>query len=180
MFNLRIHKALPRAMLLGLIGAAVAGSIVVYTNIQATDLGPGNQNVSLAVNTFVDDSEVTVDNSSITIVSASAVAAGGSAPGVEATVLTYAAVNSILTVDDYSYTFDMHETSGSDWEADNLNDFRIRTFAYDADGTTSTLLSTLFVDQGATDPAIEGVTVTIDLTFTTAIYDHFDIIVDRQ
>ena len=74
----------------------------------------------------------------------------------------------------------MHETNGADWEADNANDFRIRVFGFDANANTNTLLSTLYADQGATSGSVEGVTVTIDLTFNTAVYDNFDIFVDRQ
>jgi len=177
-----LRNSFPRAILLGLIGAIVAGSLVVYTNIQATDLTPsGGSGISLAVNTFTDDPEVTIDNSSLSIVSANTGATAG-APGVESglSVPPYPAVNGILTVDNYSYTFDMHETAGGDWEADTLNDFRIRVFGFDAAGPTSTLLSTLYAQQAAADGGVEGVTVTVDLTFNTAVYDNFDIIVDRQ
>ncbi len=178
-----LRNSFPRAILLGLIGAIVAGSLVVYTNIQATDLTPsGGSGISLAVNTFTDDPEVTIDNSSLTIVSANTTAAGDSAPGVPVTGPSpYPAVNGILTADNYSYTFDMHETSAGDWATTTLDDFRIRVFGFDAAGPTSTLLSTLYADQASVDAGnIEGVTVTVDLTFNTAVYDNFDIIVDRQ
>lgn len=181
--NPLIRNSFPRAILLGLIGAIVAGSLVVYTNIQATNLTPsGGSGISLAVNTFTDDPEVTIDNASLSIVSASTGAVGDAPAGIEAglSVPPYPAVNSILTVDNYAYTFDMHETLGGDWEADTLNDFRIRVFGFDAGGPTSTLLSTLYAQQAAADGGVEGVTVTIDLTFNTAVYDNFDIIVDRQ
>ena len=43
-----------------------------------------------------------------------------------------------------------------------------------------TLLTTLYLQQAAADPAAEGATVMVDFSSATAIFDHFYVIVDRQ
>ena len=173
-------QAIYRAVLLGLVAAVLTGFVVVYANIGATDLGGGDENIDLSVNTFVGDTEVTVSNSEISIVAATAAAAGESPPGVEADVSTFPAVNNALTADNYSYTFEMKETADGDWLTGES--FRIRVYGYDSTGPTSTLLTTLYAKQDTDNAAaaVEGVTVTVDLGTSTSIYDHFDIIVDRQ
>jgi hypothetical protein len=173
-------QAIYRAVLLGLVGAILTGFIVAYANIGATDLGGGDENIDLSVNTFVGDAEVTVANSDISIVPANGLAAGDTPPGVEANVATFPLVNNTLSADNYSYSFEMKETSNGDWQAGES--FRIRVFGYDSAGPTSTLLATLYVQQDTDNAAatVEGVRVTVDLGTSTSIYDHFDIIVDRQ
>lgn len=48
--------ALTRATLLGLVGALLMTTVVVgYANVSATDLGSGDEEISLAVNTFVNE-----------------------------------------------------------------------------------------------------------------------------
>ena len=173
-------KALTRATLLGLVGALLTtGFVVVYANISATDLGAGDEEISLSVNTFVDDTEVTVDNSAIGIVSATAGALGDTTgTAVETVIAAYAPVNNALTADRYSYAFDMHETAVADWLAGEQ--FRIRVYGYDSAGPTSTLLATLYTKQvTAVGATIEGVRVTVDLGSTSAVKDNFDIIIDR-
>ncbi|MFQ6029261.1 MAG: hypothetical protein ACE5Q6_17430 [Dehalococcoidia bacterium] len=173
-------QAIYRAVLLGLVGAVLTGFIVVYANIGATDLGGGDESVDLSVNTFIGDTEVTVANSDISIVSASGPAAGTGPPGVEADVSTFPAVNNTMTGDNYSYTFEMKETSNGDWLAGES--FRIRVYGHDSAGPTTALLATLYAKQDTDNAAaaVEGVNVTVDLGTATSIYDHFDIIVDRQ
>lgn len=173
-------QALYRAFLLGFVGAVLTGFIVAYANIGATDLGGGDENVDLSVNTFVGDTEVTVANSDISIVAATGAAAGTTPTGVETDVTTFPAVNNALTADNYSYTFEMKETSDGDWLAGES--FRIRVYGYDSSGPTTTLLATLYAKQDVNNAAasVEGVKVTVDLGTSSSIYDHFDIIVDRQ
>ena len=173
-------QALYRAFLLGFVGAVLTGFIVAYANIGATDVGGGTESIDLSVNSFVGDTEVTVANSDIGIVSASGAAAGTSPSGVEANVVTFPAVNNALTADNYSYTFEVKETSNGDWLAGES--FRIRVYGYDSAGPTTTLLTTLYAKQDANNAAaaVEGVQVTVDLGTASSIYDHFDIIVDRQ
>jgi hypothetical protein len=173
-------KTLFRAILLGVFGAIVTGFIVAYANVGATDLGGGDENIDLSVNTFVGDVEVTVENSEIAIVTATAAAAGNTPTGVEADVSTFPSVNNALNAGNYGYTFTMRETANGDWLASES--FRIRVYGYDSAGPTTSLLATLYVKQDTNNAAaaVEGVLVTIDLGLTNAIYDKFDIIVDRQ
>ena len=98
----------------------------------------------------------------------------------EANVATYPAVNNALTADNYSYTFEVKETSDGDWLAGES--FRIRVYGYDSAGPTTTLLTTLYARQDTNNAAaaVEGVQATVDLGTASSIYDHFDIIVDRQ
>ena len=169
-----------RAALFGLVGAILTTGIVVgYANITATDLGTGNDEVKLAVKTFVDDTEVTLDNTVLGIVSTTGGAVGDTTGGaVETVVATYAAVNNALTADNYFYSFDLHETVANDWLAGEK--FKIQVFGYNSSGSTSTLLATLYTKQDtAVDATIEGVRVTVDLGSSTSINDNFDIIVER-
>ena len=174
-----LSTAFKRAALFGVVGAILTTGIVVgYANITATDLGSGDEDISLSVNTFVDDTEVTVDNAGLGIVSATAGAAGDTTgTAVETVVATYAAVNNALTADNYSYSLDMHESAAGDWLVGEK--FRIRVFGYDAAGPTSTLLATLYTKQVTADAGFEGVRVTVDLGSASAVNDNFDIIIDR-
>ena len=124
----KLFTGLKRTAVLGLVGALLMTGVVVgYANISATDVGPGNDEVSLNVQTFVDDTEVTVDNAALGIVSSTGAAVGDSTGGaVETVVAAYAAVNNALTADNYSYAFDMHETTNNDWATGEK--FRIRVF----------------------------------------------------
>ena len=169
-----------RGLLLGLAGAVISGLVVVYANIGATDIGGGTETIDLSVNSFTGDTEVTVANSDISIVAATAAAAGTSAPGIEANVATFPAVNNALTADNYSYTFEMKETANGDWLVSE--NFRIRVYGHDTSGPTTTLLATLYTQQASNNAAaaVEGVTVTVDLGLASAVYNNFDIIVDRQ
>ena len=173
-------KTLYRAILLGVCGAIATGFVVAYANVGATDLGGGDQNIDLSVNTFVGDVEVTVENSDISIITATAAAAGDSPTGVEADVSTFPSVNNALTAGNYGYTFSMRETADGDWLTGES--FRIRVYGYDSAGPTTTLLATLYAKQDTDNAAaaVEGVTVTVDLGMSSAIFDKFDIIVDRQ
>ena len=87
-----LSTAFKRAALFGLVGAfLMTGFVVVYANITATDLGSGNDEVKLGVKTFVNDTEVTLDNSVLGIVSTTSAAVGDSTgTAVETVVATYA------------------------------------------------------------------------------------------
>ena len=175
-----LTTAFKRAALFGLVGAVLmTGFVVVYTNITATDLGVGNDEVKLAVKTFVNDTEVTLDNSVLGIVSTSGGAVGDTTgTAVETVVAAYAAVNNALTADNYSYSFDLHESSAADWLAGEK--FKIQVYGYNSSTSTSTLLTTLYTKQvTAVSGTIEGVRVTVDLGSSTSINDNFDIIVER-
>ena len=169
------------AIVLGAAAAIVTSAVVGYTAISATDINPGgagDEQISLAVNTYVADADVTIENPEIVISTSSISAAGGSAPGVEA-VDTLPGVNTAVTADNYAYQFEVKESGVATLLVGE--DLRIRVYGYDSSGPTTTLLATLYTQQAVSDTGnVEGVTVTVDLGSGTQIYDNFDIIVDRQ
>ena len=165
---------------LAALAAIASGTLVAYTAISATDLAPspGDEQITLAVNSYIADSDVTVDSADVTIVGSTAAAVGDSPSGIEADT-GLSVVNNALTADNYGYTFVVKESGVDAWSTSE--DFRIRVFGFDASGPTSTLLATLYMQQASADVgAVEGVTVTVDLGSSTQIYDNFDIIIDRQ
>lgn len=167
-------------VLVGMIMAFVSSIGVVFSAIQADNLDPdGNpENVRLGVNSFVQDTSVTLERLGIFINTGTTAAVGDSAPGVEATT-SFATVNNAGVLDNYAYQFRVKESSVAAWSAGTK--FRIRVFGYDSAGPTSTLLATLYAQQSVVDDlAIEGITVTVDLGMSTAIHDSFDIIVQPQ
>ncbi len=163
--------ALKRALLLGIVGALLM-SFMVAQAVTSTNLGTSS--VSLATETFTDDADVTVTAVGVGVVGSNTAAAGDSAPGVEI-VDTLPAVNNALTKNNYFYRFDVQE-SGIDTlgSAENL-----KIEVYGDDGSTTTLLATLYTQQVTVDAAnAEGVTATVDVGST--VHDSYDIIVSRQ
>ena len=171
-------STIKRSIVLAVLATMLASFGVAYTAITATDLAPtpGDENIQLALNSFVADPDTTLTNSDVSLVLSTAAAAGDSAPGIEAT-LALPAVNNALTAGNYAYTFEVTESGITTWGVGE--DVRIRI--YSTDGGTTTLAATLYAQQAVLDDAnIDGVTVTIDLASSTQIPDSFDIIVDRQ
>ena len=167
-----------KVVLLGVVGAFATGFVVVYANITATDFGGGDEPIRLGVNTFITDPDTTIQNSDVTIVTSSAGASAGE-PGVEADVATFPAVNNVLTAGNYAYTVEVIESGIDTWTAGE--DHRIRVYGHNNTGPAVTLLATLYFQQASANATtVEGVTVTVDIGLTTAIHDHYDIIVDRQ
>ncbi len=167
-----------RAVFLAAFPILFASLGVTYAAISATDLAPspGDERVLLGVNTFVEDPDTTFDNADVLINSATSGAAGGTAPGVEATS-ALPGVNTARSRGNYAYTFEVKETGNATWQAGE--DFRIRVFS--DDGGVTTLEATLYLQQAVIDDgSIDGVTVIVDLGSTTTIKDRYDIIVDRQ
>ena len=164
------------------LAVALASSTVAFTVISATDLNPGgagDESIKLAVNTYVDDTDVTITSADISVVLNSASAAGTSQPGVEATIGSASLANGALTAGHFAYTFVVRESGVAVWTVGE--NFRIRLYGNDTSIPQSTLLATLYVQQGVQDgSSIEGVTVTFDLGFTNQVQDDFTIIVDRQ
>jgi hypothetical protein len=163
--------ALKRALLLGIVGALLM-SFMVAQAVTSTDLGTST--VKLATETFSDDADVTVTAVGVGLVSANAAAAGDSAPGVEI-VDTLPAVNNALTKNNYFYRFDVQESGVTTLQsAENL-----KIQVYGDDGSTTTLLATLYTQQVTVDDGtVEGVQVTVDVGIT--VHDTYDIVVSRQ
>lgn len=176
-----VQTPMRRVALLGVLAALLTSTAGVYTIISATDLNPGgagDEDIALAFNTYVVDSTVTITLPDLSISTGTQAAAGNSAPGVE-TATPAADVRTALVAGNYEYTFLVLEVGTGGWQAGS--DFRVRVWGYDTVTPTSTLLGTLFLQQGAVDDAnAEGVIARIDLGSGTRVYDSYDIIVDRQ
>ena len=161
---------------------ALGTGTVAYTVISAADLnpaGPGDESVRLAVNTYVNDPDVTITNAEMSIVLNDAGAGGATQPGVEATIGSGELANGVLNAGNFSYTFVVRESGLATWTVGE--NFRIRLYGNDVAIPQTTLLATLYVQQAVQDGAnVEGVTVTFDLGFTDRVQDDFTIIVDRQ
>ena len=175
---------LRQAIIFGAAGAIVT-SVVVVNTLTATDIGhtgPGDQQIDLAFNSFIEDADTTVATSTtirIIIISSDATAAGTSAPGPEPVSGTFTAVNNTLNADNYAYKFDVKETGNDTWSVGE--DMRIEVYGYLTGTDTSTLITTLFSNQDAAETGlVEGVAVTVDLGSPTQIYDNIDIVVSRQ
>lgn len=167
-------SALGWAILLGVIGALFTGFMVVNT---VTSSSLGNGNVKLANETFSDDGDITVVRKGIKLVQAnSSGATGDSAPGVEITS-PFSAVNNDLIQNNYAYEFEVKEFGDATLQSGE--DLKIQV--YGDDGSSTTLLATLYTQQGTVDDvSVEGVTVTVDLGSATTVHDDFDIVVTRQ
>lgn len=174
---------LRQAVIFGAAGAIVTSAVVVNT-LTATDIGhdgTGNQQIDLAFNIFVEDTDTTVATTTATgivVIPSNASAAGTSAPGVEPAA-SFGAVNNTLNADNYGYKFDVKESGIDTWSVGE--DLRIEVYGYLTSSDTSLLLTTLYTDQATAEAGdVEGVTVTVDLGSTSVIYDNIDIIVTRQ
>ena len=165
--------ALKRALLLGALGAVLTSFIAVQA-VTSTNLGNGS--VKLATESFSDDADVSVAGKGIMVVGANASAAGASAPGVEVDN-TLPAVRNALTKNNYAYEFEVKEAAVASFQSGE----NLKIEVYGDDGSTTTLLATLYTQQGSVDDVnVEGVTVTVDLGSTTVVHDNFDVIVTRQ
>ena len=163
--------ALRRALLFGVIGAILT-SFMVAQAVTSTNLG--SSTVKLAFETFSDDADVTVTAVGIGLVSSNTAAAGDTAPGVEI-VDTLPAVNNALTKNNYFYRFNVQESGVATLQsAENL-----KIELYGDDGTTTSLLATLYTQQVTVDDVnVEGAQVTVDVGST--VHDTYDIVVSRQ
>ncbi len=163
-----------RAILFALMGALVMG-VVVANTVTSTSLGSGL--IKLGNETFSDDTDVAVSPKRIfKLKNADAgPASGDSAPGVAITN-ALPQVNNTLVRNNYAYEFEVKEAS-----ADTLGvgeDLKIEV--YMDDGSTTSLLATLYT-QGATgDATVKGVTVTVDTGLTNALGDAFSVVITRQ
>ena len=164
--------ALKRALILGILGALLTGFTVANT-VTSTTLG--NASIKLASEVFTDDGDVAVAAVGILKVASTISAVGDSGPGVNM-ALGLPAVNTALTKNNFAYRFEVKEDT-----ADSLlvgEDLKIEV--YGDDGTTTTLLATLYAAGVAADGNAKGVTATIDLGSTTVVHNSFNIVVTRQ
>jgi hypothetical protein len=167
-------SALRWAILLGVIGALFTGFMLVNT-VTSTSLGTSD--VKLANETFSDDSDITLVRKGIKLVQTTTAAVGTSAPGQVEITSALPAVNNALTQNNYAYEFEVKESGVTTLQSDE----NLKIEVYGDDGTTTTLLATLYTRQATVDDAsVEGVTVTVDLGSATTAHDDFDIVVTRR
>ncbi len=172
--------AVRRGLLLGLVGFLLT-SVVVVNTLAVTDVspnGPGDQPISLNVNSFINDVDVSVTTTAVIIIPTNAGAVGDSPTGVEPTTSAFPVINNVLNADNYAYRFNMQETSAGAWGVGE--NFRIEVYGYLISTDTNTLITTLYTDQAVADGGLEGVTATIDLGSPSEIYDNIDIVITRQ
>ena len=109
-----------------------------------------------------------ITGADISVVLGTLAASGASQPGVEATLNSVASARDALAAGNYSYRFIVRESGATAWSTGK--NFRIRFYGNDASIPQSTLLATLYVQQGVQDDGgVEGVTVIFDLGPATGI-----------
>ena len=103
-------------------------------------------------------------------------AVGDSAPGVESSS-ALPRVNNILKQNKYAYEFEVKEATVNSFQAGE--NFKIEV--YMNDGTTNSLVATLYMKQDTVDDtSVEGVTVMADTASNNIVGDLFSIVVTRQ
>ena len=166
--------AVKRALISGIIGALLTGFMVAQA-VTSTDLG--SSSVKLVTESFTDDTAVIVTALGTGIAGSTGGAVGGTSPGVEAVGPTLGVVNSALTQGNYAYKIEVKEAAAGSWAASQ--NYKIEV--YETTGSTTTLLATLYTQQGTADAgSVEGVTATVDVGSATTVPDSFDVIVTRQ
>ena len=172
-------KAFRQAMLFGLIGALLTGITMVST-VTSTDISPaGGGGISLARETFSDDTDVVVSYKRIFRITNAEVASpvGESAPGVEATS-AIPQINNNLQRQQYAYEFEVKEALVDSWQSGE--NFKIEVWM--DDGTTNDLIATLYTKQVdlVDDASIEGVKVVASSGSSNVVGDLFTIVITRQ
>lgn len=171
------------------IGIAIIIALVVTIVVTTSTLpsqNVGDDNIAIVHNTFTTDASVAITGAAIILNSATLPAVGTTTTAAVEPTTGSPPLRTILTDDNYSYTFRLEETSGTCpdcWEAGEQ--LRIRVWGVDADGAPDTdELTTggdggLYIAQSSEDAGVEGVQVTIDLGTKQPKYESFDILVDR-
>ena len=157
-------------------------SVIVVSTLTATDLNPaapGDEQVSLAVNTFVDDTSVTITRLGF-LKTTVTVGTLGDTPGgsVEALVDPWGVIRTALTADNWSYRIRIEEASVAAWGATDA--FRLEVYGTKG-ASVADLLGDLYFDNSVIDAGtVEGVIATLDLGSLTEVYDDYSILVSRQ
>ena len=164
--------AVKRALLLGVIGALLSGFMVAQA-VTTTNLG--TTTVSLAAQTFADDTTVTIASLGISVIGANdGTPVGDTSPGVSITS-ALPEVTTAVTKNNYAYVFEVKESGVATLTATE----QYKIDLYGDDGTTTTLLATFFMQQASPEAgAVEGVTATVDVGAT--VHDSYDIVVTLQ
>lgn len=163
--------ALKQALVLGIIGAFLMSFVAVNTLSNTTS----TRTVALVNETFASDADVSVTFIGLSKANSNQAAAGNTAPGVEATS-ALPNVQTALTKNNYVYGVEIKETAVASWPATR----QYKVEVYGDDGTTTSLLATLYAQQATADAtAIDGVTVKIDTGSSSTAYDSYSLIVTR-
>ncbi|MBI4338984.1 MAG: hypothetical protein HY680_03425 [Chloroflexi bacterium] len=163
--------ALKRALFFGLIGAFLMSFMAVNT-LSSTS---SSATVTLANESFTSDLDTAITWSGLSKQNSNAAASGDSAPGIEATS-SLPAIQTALTKNDYVYSFEFKEAAVASWGAGR----QYKVEVYGDDGSTVTLLATLYTQQAvASDAAIDGVTVKVDTGSSSTAYDGYSIVITK-
>ena len=166
---------LRRAILFGVVGAFLMGFMVVNT-ITSNNLG--SNNIKLGKEGFSDDADLVISAKQIyKLTTADAgPAVGDSAPGGESTS-ALPRINNALVKNKYAYEFEVKEAAVDSLQSGE--NFKIEV--YMDDGTTTSLIATLYMKQDTVDDgSVEGVTVTANTGLPNVVGDLFSIIITRQ
>jgi len=169
--------AIRRAILFGLIGALLMSVMMVYA-VTTVDLGGGSAtSISLARETFSDDTDVLVVAKNFYKHTGSPLAAAGETPtGLESDD-TLPVVTNGGTGNKWIYEFEVKEAGATLWQVGE--NFKIEVYA--DDGTGMVLFSTTYVKQDSiNDSLVEGVTVKAHTGQKDILGDTFNIVVTRQ
>ena len=173
-------------LVIGIAIIIVLVAIVATTTSTLPSQVIGDDDVSIAHNTFTTDASVVISGETIVINSAAAAAVGNTSAGAVEATTSSPALRTALTNDNYSYTFLISETSGTCPDCWTTGDqLRVRVWGVNADGAPDTVELTsagdggLYIAQSSEEAGVEGVQVTIDLGTKQSKYESFDVLVDR-
>lgn len=164
-----------QAILLGIIVMFLM-SVVVVNTITLSNLGTST--IKVYKDSFSDDPDLVLVSKKLRKVANAEAgpAVGDSAPGVESSS-ALPRVNNILKQNKYAYEFEVKEATVNSFQAGE--NFKIEV--YMNDGTTNSLVATLYMKQDTVDDtSVEGVTVMADTASNNIVGDLFSIVVTRQ
>lgn len=163
-----------RSLLLALVLTAfVLFQVTVVNTVSSTDLGTSI--VKLWAEGFSDDPDVVITGKQIVKAGANQTVSGDTLPGIEAAP-SFPQVNNALARKNFVYALDIREALADSWQSGAR--YRIEVFV--DDGTTVSLLATLYIKQDtADDGQIEGATVKVDTGSNQVLGDAFTAIVTR-
>lgn len=163
--------ALKQAILLGIIGAFLMSFVAANTLSSSSN----SSTVTLANETFTSDADVSITFKGLSKASTNQATAGNTAPGVEATSVL-PNVQTALTKNNYVYSVEVKEAAVTSWPA--ARQYKVEV--YGDNGTTVSLLGTLYAQQATADAVnTDGVTVKIDTGSSSTAYDSYSVIVTR-
>ena len=144
-------------------------SITMVSTVTSTDITPaGGGGISLARETFSDDTDVVVTYKRIFKIKTADIASpvGDTALGIEASS-AIPQINNDLQRNNYAYEFEVKEAALTSWQSGE--NFKIEVWM--DDGSTNNLLGTLYTKQVdlVDDASIEGVKVVTSTVFSIII-----------